>query len=533
MDLPLDYDDPQGAQTSVAVLRHRATDQKHKIGSLFVNPGGPGGSGVELAAAAPYFLGPRLLARFDIVGVDPRGVNFSDNVRCWKNAGGQAAVLTALSIGFPWTTSEKNAFVKSSRSFGRACSTTGRPLSASMSTAQVARDLDVLRRAVGDRKLTFLGLSYGSYLGNVYANMFPDRVRAVAIDGVLDPVAWAGTRANRTTPQTTLLKSGEGAARALREILVRCRKAGDEYCQFAGMGNPERNYAKIMSSLKRAPLVTTDPETGEELVLDYPTMVGFLLSDLYLPFGWVFVDGDLSFVMELMQPAARRGSVRAAAQADARTALLERVRTARSADKAAAARSAKRRAGFGYAFPYDNSFEAFQSVLCTDGINPPDAGKWPRYADAADRAAPDFGRLWTWPSAPCASRTWTVRDEDSFRGSFTHRTANPVLVVGNYWDPATNYDGATRVASLLPNSRLLSNDSWGHTAYGTSACVNRAMDSYLLTRRLPGVGKVCVGDDQPFSEPLSNDAGSLSLLPDRRRGLPPVVPPLPGATPRE
>ncbi len=127
-----------------------------------------------------------------------------------------------------------------------------------------------------------------------------------------------------------------------------------------------------------------------------------------------------------------------------------------------------------YEFPYDNSFETFQTVLCTDGINPRNAGNWPTYADAADRNAPDFGRLWTWASSPCASNTWTVRDEDAYAGPFTHCTVNPLLVVGNYWDPATNYDGAVKAASLLPNSRLLSSDSWGHTAYGTSACVTDA-----------------------------------------------------------
>ena len=530
--LPLDYDKPSGAQTGVAVLRIKATDQEHKIGTLFLNPGGPGGSGVEIAAAAPYFLGPDLLARFDIVGFDPRGVNFSDNVRCWQNAGQQSEVLDALLLAFPWTNAEESAAVRSSRAFGKACSTTGRPLSGSMSTAEVARDMDVLRRVVGDRKLTYLGFSYGSYLGNAYANMFPDRVRALVIDGVFDPIAWAGSRANLTTPQTTLLKSGEGAARALHEILVRCRKAGEDYCGFAAAGDPVRNYAKIIASLKKAPLVVTDPDTGEEFVIDYATLIGWLLIDLYYPDGAAIVDFDLSDVLALLQPAARKGTAGADAQAAARTALVKKARAVQSADKTSDATRAKQRAELGYAFPYDNSFETFQSVLCTDGINPREAGSWPAYADAADRKAPDFGRLWTWASSPCASKTWTVRDEDTYRGPFTRRTVNPVLVVGNYWDPATNYDGAVKAASLLPNSRLLSSDNWGHTAYGTSACVNNAVESYLLTRQLPRVGKICVGDVQPFTEPLEEEPENRSLTPEKSSDLPPVVPPLPGSAPR-
>jgi pimeloyl-ACP methyl ester carboxylesterase len=518
VDLPLDYDHPTGAKTSVSMLRVKATDQKHKIGTLFVNPGGPGASGVEMASAAPYFLGPDVLARFDVVGIDPRGVNVSDNVRCWKNVGAQAGVLSALDISFPWTTNEKNAYVKSSRAFGRACSTTGQPLASAISTAEVARDMDVLRRAVGDKKLTYLGFSYGTYLGNVYANLFPDRVRAITIDGVLDPVAWAGTtRRNLTVPQTALIRSGQGAARAMHEILVRCGRKGPRYCQFAGAGDPVKNYASIMASLKKGPLKILDPDTGEEIDIDYPYLVGALLNDLYDPDGASLVDSDLSYVEEAMQPTAGKGSAAAAKRAAARAALVEKVQRSRTAARSATAARARQRAGFGFAFPYDNSLETFQTVLCTDGVNPPDAASWPGYADANDKLAPDFGRLWTWSSAPCASKTWTAHDEDAYRGAFTHRTVNPVLVVGDYWDPATNYDNAVKVASMLPNSRLLKSNSWGHTAYGTSACVTDAVDSYLLSGKPPAAGTRCVGDDQPFTTPIDQQRRSAAR---RHRGHP-------------
>ena len=197
--LPLDYDKPHGATTLVAVLRVKAKDQKHRIGSLFVNPGGPGGSGTALAQAAPYFLGADVLARFDVVGIDPRGTNFSDEVACFPGNAQQGKVLSGLNVAFPFTKAQEQAAVSSSRGLGKACSTTGKPLSAAMSTAEVARDMDVIRRGVGDKRLSYLGFSYGSYLGQVYANLFPDRVRAVAIDGVLDPVAWAGTKATAVT----------------------------------------------------------------------------------------------------------------------------------------------------------------------------------------------------------------------------------------------------------------------------------------------------------------------------------------------
>jgi pimeloyl-ACP methyl ester carboxylesterase len=521
--LPLDYDEPNGPQTQVALLRIRASDRQHRIGTLFLNPGGPGGSGVEIAAAAPFFLGSELLARFDIVGFDPRGTNNSDNVRCWANFGDQGNALAGMNVAFPYTAAENAAYIASSKAFGRACSTTGRPLSGSMSTAEVARDMDVLRRGLGDTKLSYLGFSYGSYLGQVYANLFPDRVRTVAIDGVIDPLAWTGTPATSAIPQTTRLKSGEGSAKALHEILLRCGKAGPAYCAFSALGDPLRNYAKLIRSLKHAPIRITDPASDQSFTMSYADLVGILLGMLYDPSGSQAVDAFLTSVFTLLPAPAVTSPQATARQAAARATLLRSVRKQQENEAAAARQAASSRQAFGFSFPYFNGPDAFQSVLCTDGLNPPAAGRWPAYADAANKTAPDFGRLWTWVSAPCAANTWTIRDEDAYSGPFTHNTVNPVLVVGDFYDPATNYQGAVTAAALLPNSRLLSSNSWGHTAYGTSACVTDAVNNYLLRQTLPTKGILCVGDAQPFTTPLPppGAAAPNTLTP----GRPPVAPP--------
>ncbi len=527
--LPLDYDRPKGKQTSVAMLRIQAADPERKIGTLFLNPGGPGGSGVGIAASAPYFLPPEILARFDILGFDPRGTNFSRNVRCFENIGQQTRALSGMNVAFPWKAQEERDYVTSARRLGRACSSVGAPLSRSMSTAEVARDMDVLRRAVGDRELTYAGFSYGTYLGNVYANLFPDRVRAMVVDGVLDPIAWAGRPRNNDLPSTVRLKSGEGSAKALREILRRCGDAGPQFCMLASFGDPLDSYADIIRSLKRHPLVITDPEFGETFTFTYATLVAFLTGDLYSPQGSALVDNDLTAVRQLLGAAdARAGSpdVRRA-----RSWLLHQLRSQRSAERSAEVAHGRQGRAFGFGFPYDNMIESFSSVLCTDGLNPANARDWRRFADVADDRAPDFGRYWTWPSASCASNTWTARDEDRYRGPFDRRTVHPVLVVGNYWDPATNYQGAVKVAKLLPNSRLLSSDSWGHTAYNTSACVTDAVTSYVLRGVLPAEGTVCVGDAQPFTDPLSGPGYPRRSGPPSRP-LPPVVPPFPGALPR-
>ena len=509
VQLPLDYDQPNGAKTEVSLLRRQASDTANRIGSLFLNPGGPGGSGTQIAHVAPYFLSPALLARFDVVGFDPRGTNFSDQVKCFTGNDQQNQALKGFNYAFPVTKVEEQATITSARSLGAGCSTTGRPLSASMSTAEVARDMDVLRRAVGDRKLSFLGFSYGSYLGQVYANMFPDRVRAVAIDGVLDPIAWAGTPATASIPQTDRLGSADGAYKALLQILTLCDQAGEAKCLFAP-GDPVANYDLLANRLKKTPLSLPDPFGGPPVTFTYADMVATTLGALYSPDGYTYLDFMLSDLMLLTEPSAAAGSPATATRSTVMKAFVTRLKAQEAKQK---------RASFG--FPYDNSLEAFSSVLCTDGSNPADAASWPKAAAAADERAPYFGRAWAWASAPCASKTWTADDEDAYRGPFNRRTASPVLVVGSKWDPATNYEGAVRAASLLPNSRLLSSDNWGHTAYGTSECATSAIDTYLLEQALPAPGTYCHGDVQPFQ-----DSPLIGLRSATARGQrAPVVPP--------
>jgi pimeloyl-ACP methyl ester carboxylesterase len=501
----------------VSLLRHQARDKAHRIGSLFLNPGGPGGSGTQLASAAPSFLSPGLLDRFDVVGIDPRGTNFSDQVKCFSSNAQQTKALNGFSTAFPVTRIEEKATIASAKALGKACSSTGRPLSASMSTAEVARDMDVLRRAVGDRKLSFLGFSYGSYLGQVYANMFPDRIRAVTIDGVVDPVAWVGTPATASRPQFDRLRSADGATKALHQILTLCDKAGEKKCRFAA-GDPVAHYDVIANRLKKTPLLLKDPAGGPPLRFTYAALVSSTMSTfgLYSPNGYKFIDDMLADLVVLTEPPAAAGSQVTTAS---RSKVMKAFATRLKAQEAKA-----KRAGLG--FPYNNSFEALSSVTCTDGSSPADAASWPKAAAAADRRAKYFGRVWTWLSAGCASSTWTAQDEDAYRGPFNRRTASPVLVVGNKWDPATNYEGAVKAASLLPKSRLLGSDNWGHTAYGTSVCATSAIDTYLLTKALPAPGTYCHGDVQPFEDSAASGLRSVTPRAHPAPIVPPIAPPI-------
>jgi pimeloyl-ACP methyl ester carboxylesterase len=487
--LPLDYDKPAGATTEIAVLRMRARVPAARIGTLFVNPGGPGGLGTELAYAAPYFLGNEVTDKFDIVGFDPRGIGYSANIKCFASVKNQSTAYAGLGAAFPFGTAEEKTFLASAKAIGKGCSSTGKAVAGAMSTAEAARDMEVLRRAVGDPQLTFLGFSYGTAIGQYYAAMFPDRVRAIAVDGIINPVSWAGTAATRDVIQDDRLASADGAYRALIEILRRCDIAGELRCPFAE-GNPVTNLETIAKSLRTAPIVISDPSFGT-FTVTYADFVGTLLGALYSPYAGDTVAAVAADFRALLNgaPAARRPSA---------DSLRRRI--------------ADVRRSVGRDFPYDNNYETFSGVSCTDGLHPT-TGAWPSQATAADKRAPYFGRLWDWGTAQCARNTWTVRDEDAYRGPFTRRTSAPVLVVGSRWDPATNYSEAVAVSRLLPNSRLLSSDNWGHTAYGTSACATSAIDAYLLRGTLPPVGAVCVGDVQPFTETVATVATRQTRAP--------------------
>lgn len=474
--VPLDYDQPHGKQVDLALLRVRARDQKHRIGSLFVNPGGPGGSAVSLALAAPYFMSEALLDRFDIVGMDPRGIGFSDPVNCFGDAGRQAPAMEALNIGFPWGAAQEKAFVAAAGQEAHACSTTGRELAGSMSTAEVARDMEVMRRAVGDSKLTYLGFSYGTALGQYYANMFPDRFRAIAVDGVINPQAWVGSPRTGGQIQDDRLRSADGAWKALAEIFRRCGLAGPAKCAFSE--SPMRRFREIAERLKASPLTV-----GGETVT-YALFISMVLGALYAPDAGAEVTGLAAEVYQLTTPGYVPGKTTLRAAADHIGRMLRKAQ--------------------GRAFPYDNSFDAYAAVMCTDGRHPATGASWAKAAARADKRATYFGRAWAWASVQCARDHWTVRDEDAYTGPFTKHTKSPVLFVGSFWDPATNYADAVSASRLLPNSRLLSSNNWGHTAYGTSSCATGITDRYLLYRSLPAAGTTCVGDQQPFRTPLDD-----------------------------
>ena len=224
--VPLDYGRPTGPQITLSVNRLPALDPAHRLGSIFLNPGGPGGSGVDMVSEVAFGMSVAFRGRFDIVGFDPRGIARSTPLVCFTDATelGRAAAPWPYPLG----SEQERRQEQYDRQLAQSCSAHASSIIDHMSTADVARDLDLLRAAVGDSSLTYLGYSYGTQIGTTYANLFPHRVRAIVLDGVLDPVAWTtGTSANRA-PFSYRLHSDLGAQATLEQFFVRCDRAATD-----------------------------------------------------------------------------------------------------------------------------------------------------------------------------------------------------------------------------------------------------------------------------------------------------------------
>ncbi|UPK74882.1 alpha/beta hydrolase [Nocardioidaceae bacterium SCSIO 66511] len=476
--VPLDYDNPDGPKTKVFVQRHRATKPKQRIGSLFINPGGPGGSSSGFVFDAINLFGKSVRQRFDIVGVDPRGVGGSAIAECkgkWHHAPGWPP------LPFPLKRKAERKWIKADNDLRAFCAKHKNALLDHMSTADTARDMDLVRQALGDDKLTYYGVSYGTYLGSTYAAMFPDRVRAVILDGVLDPVAWSTGRgdAGRKLPFSTRLRSGYGAYEAWMSALDECARVGKKRC--GASGDVEHMWRAVIRKARKGKLVV-----GKQHVR-YESIVGDVLSGLYARQSYRSL---MRYTQRLYRTSKAKPGSRLHAQASADVQrLAKRLRAIRRElpGPYAAPQVGPQARGFS---------DAFSGVACSDTANPKRPNAWIRASKRDDYTMPWFGRLWTWSSSLCAG--WPGSSADAFHGPWRVKTSTPVLIIGNSHDPATPISGARAANRVLAKSRLLMLDTWGHGAIGQSRCVTDKMADYLLGQNLPEAGTVCKPDRQLF-----------------------------------
>lgn len=474
--VPLDYDRPRGATTEVALARIPASDPARRIGSLFLNPGGPGGSGVGLVLFGfGDELNAQLDGRFDIVGFDPRGVGASDPLHCFASEDELDEFLGSQPV-FPYRNSQYKPYYDHYRTMGPECLDDRQAIAAHMNTGDVARDLDLLRQAVGDRKLSYLGFSYGSHLGNTYANLFPSKVRALVIDGVLDPRLWSSG--------WQITSDRVATAHEFDEFLRLCDAAGSD-CAFSAPEGSKTRWERLARSLKARPL-----ELPDGSLYTYDFLITDAAGAMYSPEEWGGEEGAGAY-LDLIADAVLGDQAAVARVASARQTFIDQV----SAPAAPTAEA-----------DYDNGLDAYYGNQCADTDYPSTFAGF-RLTGAYAEAGSRFGPFWWWQNTPCTN--W-ASNQDRYVGPWTARTSAPVLVVGNEFDGITDLAGAQASARLLRNSRLLTYAGWGHTAYGRSACVTDYVNAYLLRGALPRAGTVCPANPNPFVPSLARTTAATS-----------------------
>lgn len=439
---PLDWGNPAAGMIDLALVRHRATGG-HRIGSLLINPGGPGGSGYDFVKdSLDYATDKKLQASFDIVGFDPRGVGRSTAVKCYKPAQ-MDEYLYGLTKAQRGTDAWIKELEKSSADFGASCDKNTGALLGHVDTESAARDLDLLRAVLGDTKLNYLGYSYGTFLGATYAELFPGKVGHVALDGALDPA---------TSNFDVTRVQAKGFESALRAYLADCLTSST--CPFKGtVDQAMATIRALLASVDVSPIQATD---GREL--GSSSLLTAIIFPLYQATAWKYLSDMFTSVM--------RGN------ADYAFQFADQY-NGRTKDGTYS----------------DNSTEAFMAVNCVDYSYNDDPAAMRAQAKQIEAEAPTIGRYMTFGDIGCAN--WPYKFTGK-RSQIHAPGAGPILVIGTTNDPATPYVWAQSLAKQLDSGHLVTYKGEGHTAYNKSnACVNNAVDNYLINGTVPASDPKC------------------------------------------
>ena len=462
--VPLSYRDPRGAAISIAVVRHLATDPARRVGTLFFNAGGPA---EQIGGFVTGFgqLPAAFTARYDVITFDPRGFGYSTAVRCFPTMAAESKFLGGVFFGglpvFPVGARQDAAWVQTWARFDAQCAQRNGSLLGHDTTADVARDLNLLREAVGAPVLNYLGVSYGTGLGATYANLFPATTGHMVLDANLSPVAWT-----RPDGVPTFLGQGtdQASAATMRAFLDLCGKAATMACAFSA-GTPAATRAKwatLLRRLRRHPVTIGSPPetyTYAEVVVSLP--------------------------------------LAAVSQWQAGAIWLQQLWVASSAARPPAAASVPVTAASVLPAVY-TGWEQTLAVLCSDSPNPRDPAAYLAAARSAYARSGPFGLEQPWKTEACAD--WpAAAAQDRYSGPWNRPTASTILVLGNTGDPILPYQDSVAMSSDLARARLLTVDGYGHTEAGNpSTCATNYEIRYLLTGALPPPRTVCKEDATPF-----------------------------------
>lgn len=451
-EVPLDYDDPDGERIEIAVKRF-PSESGDPAGSLVVNPGGPGGSGYDFADAAPFVTSDEVRAHFDVVGFDPRGVGRSTPLTCLDSDGvdeflgaeydtddgtGDAADLTEQGV---------EEIEASSREFVEACEEQDPDLMRNVGTADVARDMDVLRALLGDDRLTYMGASYGTHIGAQYADQFPDRVRALLLDGAVDP---------SQAPLEASVAQATGFETALRAFVEDC--LGREDCALGEAGDDVEDGVRTLTEFLEGTAEQPLDNTADGREVNRARAELGVMSALYSEELWERVrqgladgmeDGDGTVLLQLADDLYSRG------------------------DPAA----------------YENSTAMLTAVNCSDAPGPREVDAYEQAAQAAGEESPLFGPGLAWGALTCA---YWPEEAVADGGGLTAEGADPIMVLGTTRDSATPYAWSEALAQQLEPGFLLTRDGDGHTGYRMGdECIDAVVDEYLVGLEAPEDGEVC------------------------------------------
>lgn len=433
--VPQDWNTPDDGRTfDIAVMRIRSDNQRDRIGSVVVNFGGPGGSGLEyLPQFAPRLQG--LMERFDLVTFDPRGVGQSAPVKCITDADLDA------SFGFqpdPVTDAAFQELVGLSRRIAEGCAAEYGEQLTLFSTEQTARDIDAIRQALGEEKLDYLGFSYGTLLGAVYAHLFPQSIRAMVLDGAVDPVE-------------SPIESSEGQAmgfeRALTNFDAWCA-ANTIECPIAP--NARETIVDAINDADRQPVTGTG---GREATS-----------------GWVFYSVVSALYSRPIWPYLARGIADLQDGDPTLAFLLADLYADRRPDGT-----------------YGNMFDAFNTIGCVDSDDYPTVEEIRTLQAQWRDKYPLFGGPLAVGLLTCS--LWAAKKDPYPVGPATG--APPILVIGTLGDPATPYESTAALAELLGTGVVLTWEGEGHTAYPETRCIREAVDNYFITLAVPAEGTRC------------------------------------------
>ena len=440
LDVPLDYSNPGGRQISLALIRKPATEPSRRIGSLLINPGGPGESGIDsLRYSSDDFSA--LNTKLDLVSWDPRGIGRSTNVDCLSGPELDAFFALDPVLDDP---KEKETYIQAQKDFDSACWRRHRDILPFMDSMSTAQDMERIRAAVGDSKLTYIGFSYGTYIGQWYAHLYPSHVRAMVLDGVV----LADTR---TPSPFDLVGLAEADEESLRPYLAGCPARST--CPYPASANIEVSIERAMAGLDAKPVAVGTRQLTRGLGLTA------LFNLIYDPSSAPDLDralaalekGDGSLMLQLADYFDERN--------DDGT----------------------------YASAVNGGQDA---TSCIDG---PDAtaniSDYDQAGPALTRASPLFGPMIQYAYLRCAF--WPVDARGYDRPSI--KGAPPILLIGATGDPVTPYEAAMQANTDIPRSVLLTREGSGHTSYGYTECIDAAANNYLLYLVLPPAHTTCPG----------------------------------------